>query len=132
MRNWKKEKKEKEKENQRNQQGEMVDNQTANKTNKHLKKRKKKKNPQFRNSTISLLVVLSIQSSLFASPRQVCSQCLVVVGPSCGGQQLVCWWPSGPAGWRLGGVGPRSGDLQVGSGLPVLSVYHDVEKYYME
>jgi hypothetical protein len=48
--------KEKKMENQRNQQGEMVDNQTANKTNKHLKKRKK--NSWFRNSTISVLVVL--------------------------------------------------------------------------
>jgi hypothetical protein len=41
-------------ENQRNQQGEMVGNQTANKANKHLKK---KKSP-FRNSRISVLVVL--------------------------------------------------------------------------
>jgi uncharacterized membrane protein YvbJ len=43
-------------ENQRYQQGEMVDNQTANKTNKNLKKRKKI--PWFRNSRISVLIVL--------------------------------------------------------------------------
>jgi hypothetical protein len=84
-------------ENQRNQQGEMVDNQTVNKINKHLKKRKI--NPQFRNSRISVLVVLvfsfSIQSYLPESPRQVWSQHLVVLEPSCGRQQLVCWWAGG-------------------------------------
>jgi hypothetical protein len=48
--------KEKKMETQRNQQGEMVNSQTVNKTNEHLKKRKK--NPQFRNSRISVLVVL--------------------------------------------------------------------------
>jgi hypothetical protein len=37
--------------------GEMVDNQTANQIAKPLKKGKKK-NPQFRNSSISVLVVL--------------------------------------------------------------------------
>jgi hypothetical protein len=49
-------------ENQRNLQGEIMDNQTVNKTNKHFKKRKRKKeekkNPCFRNSRISVLVVL--------------------------------------------------------------------------
>jgi hypothetical protein len=46
-------------ENQGNQQGEIVYNQIANKTNKHLKK-KEKKNPQFRNSRISVSVVLVV------------------------------------------------------------------------
>jgi hypothetical protein len=41
---------------QRNPQGKMVDKQIANMTNKHLKKRKKKF--RFRNSRISVLVVL--------------------------------------------------------------------------
>jgi hypothetical protein len=43
--------------------GDMVVNQTVNKTNKHLKKRekrKKKKKFWFRNSRISVLVVLSV------------------------------------------------------------------------
>jgi hypothetical protein len=47
--------------NQRNQQGEVVDNQTENKTNKHLNKEKKekgKKNTWFRNSRISVLILL--------------------------------------------------------------------------
>jgi hypothetical protein len=59
MRKKKKKKKEKRNGEPKNQQGEMVDNQTVNKTNKHLKKRKKRENsPQFRNSSISVLVVL--------------------------------------------------------------------------
>jgi hypothetical protein len=43
------------------------------------------------------------------------------------GGLMVGRWPGGPAGWKPGG--PVGGQQQCGGGcLPVLSVYHGVEK----
>jgi hypothetical protein len=112
-------------ENQRNQQGEIVDNQTANKTNEHLKirkkKKEKKKNPQFRNSRISVLVVLVLLLqhtvlSVYVSKAGLelgvwwCWSTPVAVSGQCAtGWRVVSWPasrqpPGGPASWLASGA----------------------------
>jgi hypothetical protein len=93
--------------------------------NKQTLKEKKKKSP-VRNRSISVLVVLgysfNIQSCLFASPRQVWSPCLVVLGPSCSSQQPV--FPQTgvqAATWQAIGVAARRATRQQPGG-PVFQI----------
>jgi hypothetical protein len=121
----------------------MVDNQTVNKRNKHLKKRinveKKKTNnkrPCFRNSRISVLVVLLLLlqhpvllvsiSGRFGAGVWWCWSTPV------GAQQVAPWLACRAAAgvqvgcWPGGLVGGQQ--QHEGGGPPALSVYHDVEK----